>query len=98
MTDLSFASLLTAAGAGIAAGLVTTLVELLKTARGNERLPVSGAALAFALSALLYLLAGVATGVDSLDDGLVVFVAWLTCATSAVGVHSTITHVSARGG
>ena len=97
MNDLSFATLLTAAGAGIAAGLVTTLVEVLKTAWGRESLPVSGAALAFGLSAVLYLLAGIATGVASLDDGLVVFVAWLTCATSAVGVHSTITHVAARG-
>jgi hypothetical protein len=76
---------------------VTTLVEVLKTAWGRESIPVSGAALAFGLSAVLYLLAGIATGVGSLDAGLVVFVAWLTCATSAVGVHSTITHVAARG-
>jgi len=75
MTDLSFATLLTAAGAGIAAGLVTTLVELAKTVWGRESMPVSGAALAFGLSAVLYLLAGIATGVDSLDAGLVVFVA-----------------------
>jgi hypothetical protein len=40
----------------------------------------------------------VATGVDSLDEGLVVFVAWLTCVTSAVGLHSTITHGELRGG
>jgi hypothetical protein len=97
MNELSFATLLTAAGAGIAAGLVTTFVEVLKTAWGHEGMPASGAALAFGLSAVLYLLAGIATGVASLDDGLVVFVAWLTCATSAVGVHSTITHVAARG-
>ena len=97
MTDLSFASLLTAAGAGISAGLVTTLIELLKVAWAPGRVPISGAALAFGLSAALYLLAGVATGVDSLDKGLVVFVAWLTCATSAVGVHSTISHVTTRG-
>ena len=97
MNDLNFATLLTAAGAGIAAGLVTTLVELAKTVWGKETMPVSGAALAFGLSAVLYLLAGIATSVGTLDAGLVVFVAWLTCATSAVGVHSTITHVAARG-
>jgi hypothetical protein len=96
MNDLSFATLLTAAGAGIAAGLVTTLVEVLKTTWGRESMPVSGAALSFGLSAVLYLLAGIATGVDSLDDGLVLFVAWLTCTTSAVGVHSTISHVAER--
>ena len=98
MNELSFASLLSAAGAGIAAGLVTTLVELAKTVWGRESMPVSGAALAFGLSAVLYILAGIATGVGSLDAGLVVFVAWLTCATSAVGVHSTISHVATRGG
>ena len=53
---------------------------------------------AFGLSAALSLLAGLATGVDALDEGLVVFVAWLTCATSAVGVHSTIKPVAARVG
>ncbi len=53
---------------------------------------------AFGLSAALSLLAGLATGVDALHEGLVVFVAWLTCATSAVGVRSTITHVAARVG
>jgi hypothetical protein len=97
MSAISFASLLTAAGAGVAAGLITSLVEVVKTVWGRESMPVSGAALAFALSAVLYLLAGIATGVASLDAGLAVFVAWLTCATSAVGVHSTITHVAARG-
>jgi hypothetical protein len=59
--------------------------------------PFSGAALAFGLSAVLDLLAGIATCVDALDAALVVFVARLTCATSAVGVHSTVTNVAPEG-
>jgi hypothetical protein len=95
---ISFAGLLTAAGAGVASGLVAALVELIKTVWGRDALPVSGAFLAFVLSAALYVLAGVATGVSTLDAGLGVSIAWLTCATSAVGVHSTITHVVGQRG
>lgn len=87
--DITFASLLTAAGAGIAAGIVTSIVELLK-----RSLPplaeANGATMAFLLAAVLYVLAGVATGVSSLDSGLGVFVAWLTCATAAVGAHRLV--------
>lgn len=83
---LTFAALLTAAGAGIAAGIVTGVVSLVKTS-----LPFTadwhGAAMAFAGSAVLYALAGVATGVATLDAGLGVFLAWLTCSTAAVGLH-----------
>jgi mevalonate kinase len=85
--DITFAALLTAAGAGIAAAITTSVVELLKRVFDP---PVSGALLAFAASAALYVLAGIATGADTLDEALVVFLAWLTCATAAVGIHSTI--------
>lgn len=84
--DITFASLLTAAGAGVAAAIVTSFVELVKQA-----LPPAanwnGAVLAFAASGVLYVLAGVSTGVSTLDAGLGVFLAWLTCATAAVGIH-----------
>ena len=98
MTDLSFTSRPCSRPPVRAspAGLATTFVEVIKTAWGRESVPASGAALAFGLSPVLYLLTGIATGVGSLDEGLVVFVAWLTCATSAVGVHSTITHVATQ--
>ena len=86
MDGLTFQALLTAAGAGIAAGIVTAVVSLLKTS-----LPIvkdwNGAAMAFALSFALYVLAAIATNVASLDAGLGVFVAWLTCASTAVGLH-----------
>ena len=92
LTDLTpsvitFAFLLTAAGVGIAAGIITAVVALLLKTFPSIRTHVTGAALAFALSGILFILAGVSVGADSLDEGLVVFVAWLTCATAAVGVH-----------
>jgi len=95
MTDgITFASLLDAAGAGIAAVVITSLVQLLKAALPAFAERVSGAGLAFILSALLYILAGVATGASSLDAGLAIFLAWLTCATAAVGTYSTVRHLS----
>lgn len=94
---ITFAVLLTAAGTAIAAAVVTALVELLKRTFGD--LPGTGAAWAFGLSAVLYLLAGIATGVGTLDAALAVFLAWLACATAAVGIHSTTRTINAaRGG
>ena len=87
---ITFAILLTAAGTGVAAGLVTAVVQLLKTVSPTLDARFSGALMAFVLSAVLYVLAGIAVGVDSLDEGLVTFVAWLTCATAAVGIYSTV--------
>lgn len=88
--DITFAALLTAAGTGIAAGIITALVELLKVVAGPVVTKLSGAGVAFIASAILYVLAGIATGVNTLDGALVIFVAWLTCATSAVGIHASI--------
>lgn len=91
--DITFADLLTAQGAVIAGGIVTTLVELIKRVLPALDARVSGALMAFVLSAILYVLAAVATSVGDLNAGLVVFLAWLSCATSAIGISSTITHV-----
>ena len=88
--DITFAALLTAAGAGVAAGVITALVELLKVVAAPVVAKVSGAGVAFIASAILYVLAGIATGANTLDKGLVVFIAWLTCATAAVGIHASI--------
>jgi hypothetical protein len=88
---ITFAALLTAAGAGIAAGLVTTTVSLIKTAFAKT--PVGnwdGMMMAFTLSAFLYVLAAVATETRTLDAALGVFVAWLTCGSAAVGLHKTV--------
>jgi predicted membrane protein len=86
MENVTFAVLLTAAGAGIAAGIVTALVSLIKTA-----IPMAsawnGALMAFAASLVLYIIAGFATNVATLDAALGVFLAWLTCGTAAVGIY-----------
>lgn len=92
MPEITFASLLTAAGAGIAAGFVTGTVSVIKTALADTAIGprLDGMLMAFGLSAVLYILAGIATSVSTLDAGLAVFLAWLTCATAAVGVHKAV--------
>ena len=83
--DITFSSLLTIEGTVIAAAIVTSLVELLKRV---VDLQVAGAWVAFVLSAVLYVLAAIATNVVGapapLDAGLAVFMAWLTCSLAAV--------------
>lgn len=83
---VTFESLLTASGTVIAGAVITALVELLKRVVGT--LPGTGALWAFILSAVLYVLAAIATGVGDLNGALTVFLAWLATATSAVGIHS----------
>ena len=91
---LTLASLLEPAGIVAGAAFVTSIVALLKYAFPvvNER--VSGALMAFVLSAILYVLAGISTAAVTLDAWFAVFVCWVACATAAVGVHSTVQHVA----
>jgi len=96
-TSITFAVLLTAAGTGVAAGIITALVQLLKSAFPALDARFSGAAMAFVLSAVLYVVAGAAVGVTSLDAALVVFLAWLTCAVASVGVYATVKHATTDG-
>ena len=91
-TSITFASLLEPTGIIVAAGLVTTLVQLIKSVFPMVDARVSGALMAFVGSALLYVLAAVSTGISTLDAGLVVFAAWLACAASAVGIKATVDH------
>ena len=91
--DLTFASFLTPAGVVAAAAVVTSLVALLKSVFPVVAEKVSGAVIAFGLTGVLYVLTAFAVGVNSLDAALGVFLAWLSCATSSVGIHSTVTHV-----
>lgn len=96
--DITFASLLTPGGVVVAAGAVTVFVQLVKTTFPPLDARVSGALMAFGLSAVVYVLAALSTNVATMDAGLVVFMAWLSCATSAVGIKSATTHVAeARG-
>lgn len=90
MDGITFDVLLTAAGAGVAATIITLFVDLVRAS-----IPVTaswhGAAMAFVASAVLYVFAAVHVQAwTDLDAGLGVFVAWLTCATAAVGIHKTI--------
>jgi len=98
MESITFASLLDAAGAGVAAVIITSLVQVLKAVLPAVMERVGGALAAFAGSAVLYFLAGIATGVSTFDAGLNVFLSWLTCATAAVGTYSTIRYAQAARG
>ena len=95
-TSITFADLLTQAGVVTAALIVTTLVQLIKGVFPLLDARVSGALMAFILSAVLYVFVGLATGVTSLDLGLTVFLAWLSCATSAVGIKAGIDHATTQ--
>lgn len=96
---MTLESLLTVEGVAIGAAFVTTVVALLKNvfARYVPALDQNGALLAFIVSAALYVLAGVATNANTLELAFAVFVAWITCATAAVGVNATIRTTQASG-
>jgi hypothetical protein len=87
MNEVTFASFLTPAGVVIAAGIVTTFIELGKKVFPAIYDRVNGLQQSFILTAGLYVLVGLSIAPDSLDDLLGVFLAWLSCATSAVGFY-----------
>ena len=91
---LTLASLLEVAGIAAAAALTTGIVALLKSVFPPLDAKVSGALMAFVITLVLYILAGLSTGAGDLEAWFAVFVAWLTCATAAVGVYSTVNHVA----
>lgn len=92
--DLTFAALLTPEGAIAFAAVVTGLVALLKYTFPPLDSAVSGALMAFAFTLIGYVLCAFSIGVGTLDQALLVFVSWLGCATSAVGIHSTAQHMT----
>lgn len=94
--NLTFAALLTPEGIVAAAAVITTLVSLLKNVFPVVDQKVSGALMAFVISGLLYALSLTAVPVAAPDDVLAIVLAWIACATAAVGVHSTVQHVQAR--
>lgn len=96
--DITFASLLTPPGVVAAAAIITTLIQLLKGVFPVIDEKVSGALMAFVFSLILYVLAAIAGGLTTMDGLLLVFMAWLSCATSAVGIKSAATHVSQTSG
>lgn len=87
---MTFASLLTPEGMVVAGTLITTLISVLRTAVPITA-TVSGALLAFAFSAVLYVLVGIVVGVATPDAALTIFAAWLTVSSGAVGAHESVT-------
>lgn len=96
--DLTFASFMEPAGVIAAAAVVTSLIALLRAVFPRLVEYISGAILAFLFTGVLYVLTAFAIGITSLDAGLGVFLAWLSCATSAVGIHSTVAHARIESG
>lgn len=93
MDGLTFAALLTPEGVVAAAALTTAFIALVKNVFPVIDAKVSGALMAFVFTGILYVLAAFATNVSALDAGLTVFMAWVSCATSAIGINSAATHV-----
>lgn len=93
---VTFADLMTPAGVVIAAGVITALVELIKTAFPVVDAKISGASMAFIISAVLYVIAAVALtnlgNIPDLNGYLSVFLAWLAAATSSVGIKASFVH------
>ena len=92
--DISFSDFLTPAGLTIAAGIITGLFDLVKAVFPPVSARVSGALMAFVGSAILYAATAVAVPQNTADGYLGVFVAWLGCATAAVGVKALADHVN----
>ena len=96
--NLTFQDLLTPQGVVAFAAVVTSLIALLKSTFPPLDARISGALMAFALTAIGYVLCGVSVGVPTMDAALVLFMAWLSCATAAVGIHSSVQHLTTQGG
>lgn len=86
LEGITLASLLTAAGAGIAAAIVTLFVDVLKVPFTT----LNGVVAAFIASAVLYVAAFLSVANFTLEGGFEAFIAWLTCAAAAFGLHKTV--------
>lgn len=94
MPGITFESLLTPQGAIAFAAVVTGFIAVLKYTFPPLDAKVSGALMAFVFTAIAYVLAGISAGTPTLDAALLVFISWLGCATSAVGIHSSVSHLT----
>jgi hypothetical protein len=93
--ELTLGLILLGTGGLPAAAIIRQVIELLKHAFPGIDSKISGAALAFLLSGGLYIFAYavVAQGAYSAEGAFAAFLVWLSCATSAVGIHATLGHV-----
>ncbi len=92
MEDLTFAVVLTAAGATASAALVTGTIAILKqlVVIGPWVNAAREPTLAFALSAVLVAVAVVSVGVFTPTALFAAFLAWFGIAQIAMGVHDTV--------
>lgn len=97
---VTFEALVTPGGIVVAAGIVTSFVQLLKTSFATLDARVSGALMAFLASAVLYVATGVALAamgkITDPNAALNVFLAWLASATSSVGIKSAYDHIVSK--
>lgn len=95
--ELTLESLITPAGVVIAAGLITSFVELIKYVFPVIDAKFSGAAMALVFSFVLYVLVVISAAIDgtlTAELTLTVLVSWVSCATSAIGFKSSVAHVT----
>lgn len=90
--NVTLASLLTIPGAAIAALIVGMVVKLIQANGVGEG--ASQPLLATVISAALYTLAYLGVAVYTADAFFLAFICWLLCATSAVGIQATASHVA----
>jgi len=93
---LSLAVLLTIPGGVAFALVVRQFVEVLKAVFPALGTRVSGAAQAFVVSLVAYALAFLSVGTPTPENAFTAILAWLWCATGAVGIDAAWTHY--RGG
>ena len=99
MEELTFAVVLTAAGATASAALITGLIAILK------RLVVVGPwidaarepTVAFVLSAVLVIVAVLSVGTFTAEALFAAFLAWFGIAQIAMGVHDTVKSATTGG-
>lgn len=96
-TSPTFASFLTPEGIVVAGGLITALIQLVKVTFPIVADRVSGAVMAFSISALLYAVTAIVVGVSTPDAALTVVASWIACATASVGVYASVRHAQGAG-
>lgn len=89
---VTFEDFLTPAGLTIAAALVTGFIQVLKATFAGLDARVSGALMAFVITAVLYAATGFAVPPHDPNGVLTIFLAWLGCAEVAIGIKATADH------
>ena len=98
MPSPTFASFLSPEGIVVAGGLITAFVQLIKTVFPLVDERVSGAVMAFGLSAVIYACTAIVVGISTPDQALTVVASWIACATAAVGVYSSVKYARRTDG